>query len=429
MSKSIQGFSKLGLKERLARLHSQGILDAQAMQLLQQSDPNYVTLADHCIENAIGTMQVPLGIAMHFKIDGNDYAIPMAVEESSIIAAASGTAKWIRQQGYITTQNLGTDIIGQIQFPRVNDIALLTELLATHKISLIKEVNEKVLPTLIKRGGGVNDLQLRTLARPDGKTMGVIHVHLNPCDAMGANYVTQACEFLKPKLMQLSNENIALCIVSNLCDTQLVRADIIIQKIDKDLGHAISEASLFACIDPYRAATHNKGIMNAIDALLLATGNDWRAVEAGMHAYAARHGSYTALSYWELKGDDLVGSLIAPINVGTVGGMTRLHPMAQLALKILQVQKAQELSRIAAAVGLVQNLAALRALVSTGLVAGHMRLHIHNLIYALKANKAEKAYLQATLQQHLQQHKKISLSDAQAYLNTYRSQSSKGIAS
>ena len=422
MAQLMQGFSKLNRTQRLQRLIELDFLDHSAIELLNRCDLEYLTLADQCIENAIGMMPIPLGVAMYFKIDGKDHAIPMAVEETSIIAAASATAKWIRQSGYITTQTLGTHIIGQIQFPKVQNLNQLKMTLQQHESYLIQEANTQVVPNLVRRGGGVSNLHLRTLIRPDGETMAVIHVHLNPCDAMGANYVTQVCEFLKPKLMTLTGEDISLCILSNLCDTQLFRAEITLQNIEPDLGHAIEEAALFAKIDPYRAATHNKGIMNGVDAMLLATGNDWRAVAAGMHAYAAKDGQYTALSDWQFSGNQLIGTMTAPINVGIVGGVTRIHPMAQLALKILNVQHAFELARIAAAVGLVQNLGALRSLVSTGITAGHMRLHIKNLILTLDANEHERNFLKQKLESHLSVHNRISLSDAKHYLTLYRKQ-------
>ena len=429
MASNFQGFYRLSPKQRIVRLQELGYLDNEGVALLQQNDTEYLELANYCIENAISTLALPLGIATHFQIDGRDYAIPMAVEESSVIAAASATAKWVRQHGTLTTEALGTEIIGQIQIAKAKNLPRFKQLISSNKSKLINQVNTNVLPNLVARGGGVTDIQCRTIKRPDFMTMIVLHVHLNPCDAMGANFVTQACEYLKPHIENLTQESISICIVSNLCDTHLIRAQVCINDLDLSLAHTLAEAALFAELDPYRAATHNKGIMNGIDAVLLATGNDWRAVEAGMHAYAARNGQYTALTQWRLQAKQLVGTLTAPINVGTVGGVTHIHPMTQCALKILKINSARELACVCAAVGLIQNLGALRALVGPGLVAGHMKLHINNLIFAVKAAAGEELQLRMLLEKHLQQYQKVSESDARNYLSQIRSDQARATAS
>jgi hydroxymethylglutaryl-CoA reductase len=415
------GFSKLKRPERLQRLMAMGVLTAEDVRHLQHATSAELNaLIEHFIENVIGCFQMPLGIATNFRIDGRDYIIPMAVEETSVVAAASSTAKWVRQQGEITTSTKGTDIIGQLQIARVNDLSRLNKVIAHSKTQFIQLANQHVVPNLVARGGGVTDIQLRLIAREDGNTMAIIHVLLNPGDAMGANLVNQVCEYLKPHIETQSGERVTMCILSNLVDTKLTRATVRIHNIDPQLGENIAEAALFAEHDPYRAATHNKGVLNGIDAVLIATGNDWRAVEAGVHAYAARSGQYRAITSWRRQGHDLIGTLEAPIVVGTVGGVTRLHPTAQLCLRMMGIERAEHLARIVAAVGLVQNLAALRALTTRGIVQGHMKLHIHNLLLAAGAAPAEQDTLRQRLLHLLQIQRKITLSDVSALLSQLR---------
>lgn len=417
-----RGFSKLNHAERLHRLQAAGYLTADEIAQLQHAQQPPLTLAEQFIENALGYFPLPLGVAVNFHIDGRDRIIPMAVEETSIIAAASKTARWIKESGKLTTQQLSNQAIGQIQFPVVRDFTRFQNLIEHHRQTIIDELNHGIAAGLVKRGGGVKQLQIRQLSRPDQQWMGIIHVLVDTCDAMGANIITQICEHVKTHLEAITQETGGLAILSNLTDQKLTQAQAVIYNIDPKLGHAIAEASLFAELDPYRAATHNKGILNGIDPLLIATGNDWRAVEAGMHAYAARSGRYRALSSWRMQGKDLIGTLIAPISVGIVGGMTRLHPLAQLALKMLQVNSASELARIVAAVGLVQNLGALRALATEGIVQGHMKLHINNLLLAAGASETEQARLRAPLQALLANQKRITLQDVKAALATLRAQ-------
>jgi hydroxymethylglutaryl-CoA reductase len=410
------GFSKLNRHERLSRLMELGALTTEDIQFLQTSThPLFTDLADKFVENAIGCFPLPLGIATHFHIDNQDYLIPMAVEETSIIAAASKTAKWIRTNGAITTASKGRCIIGQIQIPKVTEWEKLTQSLAEHKSHLITSLNEGIANSLFRRGGGVQDLVLRKITQT-APVMAVIHVLFDPCDAMGANLISQICESLKPRIEILTGERVGLCILSNLTDTKLTQARVVIHNIDPAIGSAIEEASTFALADPYRAATHNKGILNGIDAVLIATGNDWRAVEAGIHAYAARNGSYQPVSHWKMEGTDLCGFFEAPVIVGTVGGVTRAHPTAQLCLKLLGIQSAEMLSRIAAAVGLVQNLGALRALSQEGICQGHMRLHIDNLLMAAEADPDKIPLARAMMEQIWEEKRKISVSDAKAVL-------------
>ncbi len=418
-----KNFSKLNREQRLQQLIAMGALTADDVQYLNTSVDNSITeLADQFVENVIGCFQLPLGIAANFCIDSKDYAIPMAVEETSIIAAASATAKWIKESGEITTEIIGENIIGQIQIAKVKNYDQLKSTLHEHKQQLIDSANQKIVPNFVARGGGVKDITLRNIDRGDGQQMAIIHVHLNPCDAMGANVITQVCEFLKHPIEKLSGENVTMCILSNLADTKLTRVMVKIFNIDPVLGENIAEASLFAELDPYRAATHNKGILNGIDPVLIATGNDWRAVEAGIHAYAARDGQYRAISKWRMAENDLIGTFEAPLIVGTVGGVTKLHPTAQLSLRILGIEQAGQLSRIAATVGLVQNLGAIKALTTDGIVKGHMKLHIRNLLLAVNATQHELIWLQKKAESFFNAHKKITMSDVKNLLLQLRNE-------
>lgn len=415
-----KGFYKLSRAERQQYLINTGLLSRKEINILNKKSVLKPEIADHLIENVIGCFQLPLGVAVNFVIDGKEYVIPMAIEETSVIAAASKTAKWIRDNGTISTETLGQLAIGQIQIPKVKNFPVLKKIIFEKKSELITMANDIAIKNLAARGGGVKDIQIRKLPRGDGSDMAVIHVLINTCDAMGANIINQVCEFLKPQIEKLTNENVGMCILSNLNDTKLTRATVIIKNIDPDLGNAIAEGSLFAQIDPYRAATNNKGVTNAIDGVLIATGNDWRAVEAGIHAYAARSGQYTSITRWIMQGNDLHGVLEAPIVVGIVGGVTKLHPIAQLCLKILKVNSAEELSRIIAAVGLVQNLAAIRALMTEGITKGHMKLHLTNLAMAAGATHKELPILKHELTKHLEKFNRISQSNVKEVLNRLR---------
>jgi hydroxymethylglutaryl-CoA reductase len=345
----------------------------------------------------------------------------MAVEETSIIAAASATAKWVAANGSITTYSKGNLIIGQVQLPSVRDAERARAILHDHRENLIGLANA-CLPGLVSRGGGVRDLAIRTLERPDGSgnSMLVIHLLCDPCDAMGANLINQVCEALKPRIEDLTGEKVGLCILSNLVDGKLAVAEVVVRNVDPTIGRGIEEATLFAKADPYRATTHNKGILNGIDPILIATGNDWRAVEAGAHAYAARSGKYQPLSDWKMVGNDLHGRIELPLAVGIVGGVTRVHPTAGVALKILGIEHAEELARIAAAVGLVQNLGALKALSTVGIVKGHMQLHAANLAIAAGAEIHEIASVREQLTEVLKVEKTINLSRAKEILNAVR---------
>lgn len=423
LSELFKGFSKLTRDERYQRLIEMGALEPDEASFLRGGGIKDTQLGEKFIENVIGYFQIPLGVATHFRIDGRDFVIPMAVEETSIIAAASKTAKWIREEGSIETATLGTLIIGQIQCAHVSDIDQFKSVIAAHAADWIECANRDVAGGLVARGGGVKDLQVRSVSRGDGGVMAVIHVLADPCDAMGANIINQVCEYLKAPVESATGEKVTMCILSNLVDTKLTRARVTLRNVDPELGEKIEEASLFAVQDPYRAATNNKGVLNGIDPILIATGNDWRAVEAGVHAYAARDGQYRSITRWKMQGADLVGDLVAPIVVGTVGGVTKLHPTAHICLQMLNVESASHLARICAAVGLVQNLGALRALTTVGIIEGHMKLHIKNLTLGAGALEKEAPIVQKRLEEILLLTKRITLSNAVEVLREIRASS------
>lgn len=415
-----KGFSKLNRDQRFQRLLEMGALDKSDIDYLKAGGVHDLALADNFIENSIGYFQLPLGVATNFNIDGVDRVIPMAVEETSIIAAASKTARLVRQNGQITTHTKGDCIIGQIQIAKVKDFKKLTILLAENKDNWIDELNREVAFSMVQRGGGVQDIQLRKISREDEQTMAVFHVLFNPCDAMGANIINQVCEYLKNPIEEMSGEQVTMCILSNLVDTKRTVACVELYDVEPQMGQAIEEASIFAENDPYRAATNNKGVLNGIDPILIATGNDWRAVEAGIHAYASRDGQYRSITKWRYQDKTLTGVFEAPLIVGTVGGVTSLHPTARLCLNMLNLKSASELSRICAAVGLVQNLGAIKALTTVGIIEGHMKLHIKNLTLGVGANEEESRPLQRQLEQLLAVKKRISHSDAWQILQSLR---------
>ena len=415
-----EGFHRLSRAERLERVREFCGLTREESQILSGERPFPMDVAEHLIENVVGVFPLPLGVATNFTVDGRDVLIPMAVEETSIIAAASATAKWVRREGSIRTYMKGRLIIGQVQLPSVRNVKNARRVLHERRDELMALANS-VVPGLVGRGGGVRDLAIRELARTDGEgTMLVLHVLCDPCDAMGANLINQVCEALKPRIEQLTAERVGLCILSNLVDTKLAVAEVVIRDVDPSVGRGIEEATEFAKADPYRAATHNKGVLNGIDPVLIATGNDWRAVESGVHSYASRSGSYQPVTDWKVEGLDLIGRFEAPLAVGTVGGVTQLHPTARVALRVLGVTHAEELARICAAVGLVQNLGALRALATVGIVKGHMQLHAANLAIAAGAEVHEIPRVRERLAEVLRVEKHINLSRAKEILAAVR---------
>lgn len=414
-----QGFSKLSREERLERVKSMAHLSDEDLDVLEGKKPLDLNLAEHFVENLIGYFPIPLGVATYFRIDGRDLPIPMAIEETSVIAACSGTAKWIRSnEGEITTRVEGRTIIGQVQFPCVTSASRVVDVLAQREKELL-EIANSVVPGLVARGGGVRSFQARRLPREGGEML-VLHIYMDPCDAMGANLINQVCEAVKPYLENWTGEKVGLCILSNLVDSKVTHAEVRIPGLDPEVARGIEEASIFAETDPFRAATHNKGVMNGIDPVLIATGNDWRAVEAGVHAYCTRSGRYEPVSKWRVEKGVLVGRFAAPVVVGTVGGVTKLHPTAQVCLRMMGVKHAEELSRIIAAVGLVQNLGALRALSTVGIVKGHMSLHATNLAIAAGARPSEMARLREKLVGALKLEKNLTMTRARELLESLR---------
>lgn len=376
----IPKFYQLSVEERLRIVSEFAGLSSEEQEMLLKGGLDIAT-ANRMIENVIGIFQIPLGIAVNFLIDGKDYLIPMVIEEPSVVAAASNAARWAREGGGIETWASEQIMIGQIQLVGVKDPYAARFEIIKRKEELIRIANEKD-PVLVSLGGGARDIDARIIQSIAGPML-ITHLYVDVKDAMGANAVNTMAEAIAPHLASITGGRFRLRIISNLADRRLVRARTRIPASSiggREVAEGIYEAYAFALADPYRAATHNKGIMNGIDAVAIATGNDWRAIEAGAHAYAARNGRYEPLSTWELsENGDLFGTLEMPLAVGIVGGATRTNPLAKISLKILGVKSASELARVMAAVGLVQNLAALRALAAEGIQAGHMSLHAKNI--------------------------------------------------
>ncbi len=339
-----------------------------------------IEIADRMIENVIGTFELPIGVATNFLIDGKDYLIPMVIEEPSVVAAASNAAKMARERGGFTTDYTGSIMIGQVQVTKLkNPNAAKFEVLK-NKDEIIEKANE-CDPMLVKLGGGCKDVEARVIDTAMGKML-IVHLLVDVKDAMGANAVNTMCESVAPLIERLTGGKVYLRIISNLATYRLARAKAVFDKKvigGEEVVEGIMNAYAFASADPYRCATHNKGIMNGISALMIATGNDFRAVEAGAHSYAALAG-YKPLTCYEVDEEgNLVGTIELPLAAGTIGGATKVNPLARICLKILGVKTAEELARVAAALGLAQNFAALRALATEGIQRGHMELHARNV--------------------------------------------------
>jgi hydroxymethylglutaryl-CoA reductase len=389
----LAGFYNLSLEERVGQVSRWAGLTEDEAQVLRGTIGLDAAQADQMIENVVGLHGLPLGIAVNFTVNGRDVLVPMAIEEPSVVAGASFTAKLARAGGGFRATTTAPEVIGQLQVldvvdpwsARFNLLAARDELLA---------LADETDPVIVKLGGGARDLEVRILEQTAVGPMLVVHLIFDCRDAMGANAINTACEALAPRIEQITGGRVLLRIISNLADRRLARACCTIPADalafgdfnGEQVAQGIVEAWAFAAADPYRAATHNKGVMNGVDAVVVATGNDWRAVEAGAHAYAARSGRYTSLSTWARDAEgDLVGTLEMPLGVGIVGGTVRAHPTARVALKILGVQTARELAEIIVSVGLAQNLAALRALATEGIQRGHMRLHARQVAIAAGA--------------------------------------------
>ena len=389
MSKSslISGFYKLSPKERLQFVKEfAGLTDEEAM-MLQNTGSLPLDLADRMIENVVGAIPIPLGVAVNFLINRRDYLIPMAIEEPSVVAAASYAAKIARDGGGFYTSSTQPIMIGQVQAVGIKDPYAARIRILQAKEEILKKANDQD-PVLVSVGGGAKDLDAKVIHTSQGP-MVITELHVDCRDAMGANAVNTMCEAVAPLIERVTGGRVYLRIISNLAVKRLARAWCLVPKEavgGEEVVDGIVNASAFAAADPYRAATHNKGILNGIIAVVIATCNDHRAIEAGAHAYAARNGQYTTLSTWEKnENGDLLGSIELPMAVGLIGGAVRTHPIAKICLKILGVKTANEFAEVLAAVGLAQNLGALRALAHEGIQRGHMSLHARNIAVAAGA--------------------------------------------
>lgn len=395
-SSLLPGFYALTREDRLTVLSEVYKLDRKALNALSGEGGLTSEEADHMIENVIGTYELPLGIAVNFLINDREMVVPMAIEEPSVVAGASNMAKLVRSGGGFSAKSSESKMIGQIQVLDLKELEVAKQQLLEHKAELL-DAADRVNEIITKLGGGARDLDVRMLHETPVGPMLVVHLIYDTRDAMGANTVNTAVETLAPRIEALTGGRAHLRILSNLADQRLAYAHCRIPHGELAFGEfsgervrdGIIEAWALAAVDPYRAATHNKGIMNGIDAVLIATGNDWRAVEAGAHAFAARDGHYTSLSNWWVNQEgDLEGELEMPLAVGVVGGATRVHPTAQANLAILDARSARELAEIVVSVGLAQNLAALRALATEGIQRGHMALHARQIAIAAGAEGA-----------------------------------------
>jgi len=380
-SSQISGFYKLNPKERVQLVKEFADLTDEEVHLLQLTGSLDLDLANRMIENVVGAFPVPLGIAVNFLINKRDYLIPMAIEEPSVIAAASNAARMARDGGGFFTSSTEPIMIGQIQTVRIKDPDGAKMAILAAKDEILKKANEQD-PMLVSVGGGAKDLNVKVIHTSTGP-MVITELLVDCRDVMGANAVNTMAEAVAPLIERITRGHVYLRIVSNLATRRLARAWTIVPKKSvggEEVVDGIVDAYAFAAADPYRAATHNKGILNGIIGVIIATCNDHRAIEAGAHAYAARDGHYGPISMWKKnENGDLVGSIELPMAVGIVGGATRVHPIAKIALKILGVKTANEFGEVLAAVGLAQNLGALRALAHEGIQRGHMSLHARNV--------------------------------------------------
>jgi hydroxymethylglutaryl-CoA reductase len=390
----LSGFYKQSSIERLNTTAQWAELSEQDIDILRADAGLSIEDANHMVENTVGLFSLPIGIATNFLINNKDYLIPMVIEEPSVIAAVSNAARLFREGEGFTTHSDDPIMIGQIQLLDLNNPEAAINAIHQHKQRLIEEAN-KVGGSIVERGGGARDIETRIIPNTSIGHMIIVHLLYDTREAMGANAINTAVEHLAPFIEEITGGRVNLRILSNLTDKRKGYAEGMIpaQLLARDdisgeqAVRSIVEAGIFAEVDPYRATTHNKGIMNGIDAVVIATGNDWRAVEAGAHAYAARNGSYSSLTKWWQDSDgNLRGSIELPLAVGTVGGATRVHPTAGVALKILGNPSSRELAEIIACVGLAQNLGAIRALATEGIQHGHMRMHARQLAVAAGAS-------------------------------------------
>ena len=424
MKISWNGFSKKSYQERLELLKAQALLSPERQESLEQDEQMSVTVADQLSENVVGTFSLPYSLVPEVLVNGQEYTVPYVTEEPSVVAAASYASKIIKRAGGFTVQVHQRKMIGQVALYQVADPEQALEKIASKKAELLELANQ-AYPSIVKRGGGARDLHVEQIK---GETdFLVVYLHVDTQEAMGANMLNTMLEALKPVLEELSQGQSLMGILSNYATDSLVTASCRIAfrylSRQKDQGREIAEkialASQFAQADPYRATTHNKGIFNGIDAILIATGNDWRAIEAGAHAFASRDGHYQGLSSWrlDLETEELVGEMTLPMPVATKGGSIGLNPRVALSHELLGNPSAKELAQLIVSIGLAQNFAALKALVSTGIQQGHMKLQAKSLALLAGASESEVA----PLVERLIADKTFNLETAQCYLENLRS--------
>lgn len=391
------GFYRLSIGERLKKVHEHGWITAE--DLISLRDGHHLlplNRADKMIENVIGIMGLPMGLALNFQVNQKDYLVPLVVEEPSIVAALSSAAKIFSDSGGVEASAEESLLIGQIQVVTPPDADQAKSQILFHKNELIDKLND-LHPNMVERGGGVKDIEVRVFEQTENNPlMLIVHLLVDTCDAMGANIINTMCEEIAADIEAITEGRVFLRILSNLTDRAVVRASVRIpvEKLEgkgypgEEVRDGIILASQFAEIDPYRAATHNKGIMNGIDPLAIATGNDWRAIEAAAHAYAARKGQYTSLSRWYANDEgDLVGTIEIPLKVGTTGGSLQANETTMISYRMLNVASAKELAELMAAVGLAQNFSAIKALSTEGIQKGHMSLHARSVAVTAGAPK------------------------------------------
>ena len=403
-SSRIASFYRLSIEERRRKIAEATKLSTAEVETLANGDGLPLEVADAMVENAVGTFALPFGVALNFKVNGRDYVVPMVVEEPSVIAAASYAALLAREGGGFVAEADPGAMIGQIQLVNVPDPGAAVERIGAARARLL-EAAEELTPGLCKRGAGPRDVEVRLVRGDDGETMVVVHVLLDTGDAMGANAVNSLVEGLAPMVEEIAGGTVCLRILSNLSDRRLARARVRVPfaalgrdgLAGSDVAERMMHAYRFAAADPYRATTHNKGIMNGVDAVALATGNDWRAIEAGAHAYACRDGRYTSLTTWRIDGEHLIGSIELPMAVSTVGPLVKSHPRVRLAFRVLGLSSARELASIMATAGLASNMAAMRALATEGIQKGHMSLHARSVLLAAGARGAAVEQLRKRL--------------------------------
>lgn len=392
-SSRIPGFYNMSVDQRRKLLKDNYDLTDEQMSNLTDNPSLSLDKADNMIENVIGTFELPLGMGLNFVINGNEYTVPMAIEEASVVASASHIAKIVRSAGGFEAESRERLMIGQIQVVGCSNFHEAKQDLLDQKDTLMNAAND-AYPSIVKRGGGTRDLDVRILNEDANSTysqMLVMHIYVDTCDAMGANMINTMAEAIAPIVEEITGGKVYLRILSNYADRSLASAKCVIPPhllatgdfTGEEVRDGVIHAYEFAASDPYRAVTHNKGIMNGIDPIVIATGNDWRAVEAGAHAYAAKDGQYGSMTRWSRdEAGNLVGEIELPMSVGIVGGATRVHPLAELSLSIMNIESAAELAEVIVSVGLAQNLGALKALATDGIQKGHMALHSRSVAIA-----------------------------------------------